>query len=409
MARHLHIALAGFVVLFILLVSFSQPILASSNGADQQTPNNQILNPSTPEYNQEAFYGVTTAQAFDFNNSGIYSTQLNAIVNGCTYGESGCLWWVQTVADLVNGTLVYDQASGAYTYDAFISYWIGGNWNNVCGTGGDLYNIDQAGATVWTFTVFTSSGWTTGEEAYSPSGVNEFTTTASCPYPSGYTVSSFNTVEGVVVGQDGGLHTTFSPLNSLLFKTVLTLYGSSTSDTNTRAGTQTGESSNLIQNVTSVVTGNPYLLYASLYSWSFLQQVVSVSTSGGVATDPSYIVGSPGYPALGSPAKLGAGNSGDSATIIAGLGAKVSGTLQIYGYSYDNGDGAYYSYMQVSVSSNDKTWTVVYSGVWNPSSTNSPSWIRIASVTDIAYVKVYTTYYDGDSAKLYLYSVDVLA
>jgi hypothetical protein len=58
------------------------------------------------------------------------------------------------------------------------------------------------------------------------------------------------------------------------------------------------------------------------------------------------------------------------------------------GYSYNNGAGAYYSSVKVSVSSDDSTWTQIYNGVWNPSSSGMPSWITIGIVTNIRYIKI---------------------
>ena len=134
-------------------------------------------------------------------------------------------------------------------------------------------------------------------------------------------------------------------------------------------------------------SGSPYW---STYVQSFtigtwLQSEVSTSTTGsGHVYNPTYLVGSPD----GYLAQITAANSGDSGTIEADFGTTYSGTLIVDGYSYNNGAGAYYSSVQVSVSSTGTTWTQIYNGVWNPSSSGLPSWITIGGVTNIRYVKI---------------------
>lgn len=137
---------------------------------------------------------------------------------------------------------------------------------------------------------------------------------------------------------------------------------------------------------------------------SFLTSyVTSGTTGGGSVANPSYIVGQPD----GSYAELRGPNSGDSAYDEASFGNAYNGTIAIYGYSYNNGGGAYYSYVQVAVSSTGSSWTTVYSDTWNPSSSNTPTWIPVASVTGMEYVKVTVSYNSGDSANIYIDAISI--
>ncbi len=136
---------------------------------------------------------------------------------------------------------------------------------------------------------------------------------------------------------------------------------------------------------------------------SFVTSYVTSGASGGSVTNPSYIVGEPD----GNYAVLAAPNSGDSAYDEGSFGAKYNGTIAIYGYSYNNGGGAYYSYVQVAVSATGSSWTTVYSATWDPSSGNTPTYIPIASVTGIEYVKITVSDNSGLSAKIYVDAISI--
>jgi hypothetical protein len=109
--------------------------------------------------------------------------------------------------------------------------------------------------------------------------------------------------------------------------------------------------------------------------------------SGGVVTNPTYLEGGPD----GRYANLHASNLGDCAWVIANFGKscqtmQFTGHLYIYGYSINNGAGAYYSNVTVKVSSTGTTWTRIYSQIWGPSS--GPSGVLIGSVTNVQYVNI---------------------
>lgn len=131
--------------------------------------------------------------------------------------------------------------------------------------------------------------------------------------------------------------------------------------------------------------------------------VASGATGTGSVTNPAYIVGPPD----GLYATVAAPNSPDTAYDEGSFGSANSGTLVIYGYSYNNGAGAYYSRVQVQASSDGSTWTTVYTNTWSPSSNNQPAWVTIASVTGIKYVKVTVSYYSGYSARIYIDSISL--
>ena len=136
----------------------------------------------------------------------------------------------------------------------------------------------------------------------------------------------------------------------------------------------------------------------------------SIGTCGQV-NSPDNLLGGPD----GSYANLRAPNSGDWAYIQAdwGTGTSIgssyefSGTLSIDAYSYNNGGGAYYSTVTVYTSSDGSTWTNVYSSTWNPSGTNSPTWITIGTVSGIRYVEIYVSDASGLSGDIFIDAMSI--
>jgi hypothetical protein len=126
-------------------------------------------------------------------------------------------------------------------------------------------------------------------------------------------------------------------------------------------------------------------------------------TKGGTVSNPTNIIGAPDntFSVLYAP------NSGDSATIEADFGSSYSGSLALFGYSFNNGNGAYYSYVSLSVSTDGSKWTQINPQTWNPSSSNTPTWVQFGSVNNIRYVKVTVTYHNGYSASLHIDSVTI--
>lgn len=120
--------------------------------------------------------------------------------------------------------------------------------------------------------------------------------------------------------------------------------------------------------------------------------------NGGV-NNANGIIGGPDS----SSTEIYAPNSGGWAQIVSDFGQTFSGTLYLDMYSYNNGGGAYYSWVNVSVSADASTWTTLWSGSYvNPSGTNAPSWISIGSVSSVKYVWVEVQYHGGYSADLFI-------
>jgi hypothetical protein len=134
-------------------------------------------------------------------------------------------------------------------------------------------------------------------------------------------------------------------------------------------------------------------------------------TGSGSVPNVGYIPGGPD----GNSANLHAANSGDSSYAVLTFGTQITtgATLWIDGYSYNNGNGAYYCTIDVYYSADGSTW---YSFTGNPyhlkpSSTNTPSWIQIGKTSSIkaVYVKVVAidgTQSSGNSTSFY---VDAMA
>ena len=100
--------------------------------------------------------------------------------------------------------------------------------------------------------------------------------------------------------------------------------------------------------------------------------------NSGSISNPSGIVGAPD----GSLTMLAAPNLNDYAWVVGDLGAGWSispGSFNIAldAYSYNNGQGAYYSDVQIQTSSDNVNWNTVYSGTISPSSTNLPTWMNL--------------------------------
>lgn len=74
---------------------------------------------------------------------------------------------------------------------------------------------------------------------------------------------------------------------------------------------------------------------------------------------------------------------------------------RLIGYLYNNGAGAYYTHVIVATSTDNVSWTQIYSQNWDPSSTNLPSWVQIGSVPNIRYVKITAIDDQGYSANLF--------
>jgi hypothetical protein len=173
-------------------------------------------------------------------------------------------------------------------------------------------------------------------------------------------------------------------------------------------GTETGEHSNLFQNVTGYGgSGNPnynYFVNSTLNSAGYMQRVESFSSNkSGLLYYLSWAVGSPD----GWCATLTALHSGNTSSIVGDMGALVSGTLKIDGFSAGVGGGKYNSYVVVSTSADYVHWNPLYSGTWTPSTTNLPQWITIGSVSNVRYIKVLVQYYNGQSAEVLVDSVKI--
>jgi hypothetical protein len=129
----------------------------------------------------------------------------------------------------------------------------------------------------------------------------------------------------------------------------------------------------------------------------------SGTVGGGVISDPTWAAGTPN----GDEAELRGPNLGDGANVTVDFGQSVdSGDLCLFGYSDNNGNGAYDSTVVVSTSPDDTTWTTLTTTTISPSSTNNPTWINLGSVgSSYEYVNVTAVDNNNLSANFYLGAV----
>lgn len=152
-----------------------------------------------------------------------------------------------------------------------------------------------------------------------------------------------------------------------------------------------------------------------IYSQNFLAgtvastYVASGTYGSGTVSNPGDVLGVPD----GYSANIHGPNYGDGGYIKAEFQVtstgytSYSGFIVVDGYSYSNGGGAYYSHVYVDVSSDGSTYQQVYAATWNPSSTNKPTWINIASVSNAKYVEIIAKDDNGYSANVYVDSISL--
>jgi hypothetical protein len=220
-----------------------------------------------------ARFSEDTATHFTVNASG-YTNQLNLITNGCSYGESGCAWWVQVTADY---TTYSNSTSGCASSDIYclagldIEQWYYNNsqalneqvgtWN-LCGSSSTSCNVGENYVGMVSFLQVTVFGSKMQLELVVK---NENTSTTLVSYTQNvtlaYSVDSIsgcgdcpteNVVEGVTTGDPalGSHNVVFSGATGTVifgydYDAYVDLWTSSNSLGCTTIGTQTGETSNL--------------------------------------------------------------------------------------------------------------------------------------------------------------------
>lgn len=107
-------------------------------------------------------------------------------------------------------------------------------------------------------------------------------------------------------------------------------------------------------------------------------------------------------------AEIYGGNNGDGGSIYpAWASGQHSGELYIWGYSYNNGGGVAYRSWVIVKYYNGASWVQLSASYWNPSATNTGSWIDIGHVTNAEVVNITSIFYGGYSADIFVGAVAV--
>ena len=183
-----------------------------------------------------------------------FSIQMNDVANGCTvFPPNPCSgpFWLQTVA-FVGGNIVgsYELELWYYTNNEYYYDYCGYSPQN-------LPDINQTGYSVVLQTTIVSTTSVTCEYTLINNGNNVYQYSKTVTDPGGYWVNVFNDEEGAMVGVGNYGHAGFTPYNTELFHGYIDLVSNYNDLYSSSAATQTGETSNLLQIVTSKF-GEPY-------------------------------------------------------------------------------------------------------------------------------------------------------
>jgi hypothetical protein len=265
--------LASIGVALVFFLMLESPIALATNG---QSPNRQITNSNTSQdFTTWIRLSMTTATPFHFTSgTNEYTLQLNGLTNG---GSTGCYcgytWWYQAVVEVKNSN---GGTKGAWVTDGVSEIWNGFNGPLFCQVNtSPVPNINNTGYFVQSETFVKS----TTTISYSITIVNNvgtvlFSKTQTCSYPNGTgPINYFNQVEGAIVGGPNLDHATFKPLNTNIFYGYIDLISAHNQMSTTVTGTQTGETSNLYQVVTSY--------YSESYGTGYLYTVQSNENTEG--------------------------------------------------------------------------------------------------------------------------------
>lgn len=182
---------------------------------------------------------------------------MNAFVNGCNGNTAPCpfiTWWMQGIVEV---TKYYNGVSGAFVGKAFVEIWTNGllEVTDICPViPSSPPNINQSGmATVEQITLASINSiyfWVVVVNTNNNQVV--FGRSLWCLFPGWVKpVYYFDQLEGVVVGDCCGNHASFKPLSSVIFYGYIDLVSHYNDMSSAVLQTQTGESSNLYQNVLS--------------------------------------------------------------------------------------------------------------------------------------------------------------
>jgi hypothetical protein len=117
-----------FIAVVLTVIVFSS--ITASAYTDAENPNRQITSSSTQtDLNSWIRFSaetLTTFKAIPSSHGDIYSYQLNALLNGCSYAQAGCTWWMQAVPEITN------TSNGYFVDYEYLWVWNGGNYFPFC-------------------------------------------------------------------------------------------------------------------------------------------------------------------------------------------------------------------------------------------------------------------------------------
>lgn len=274
-----------FIVGFLLFLQLNSGMaVMATNG---QATNTQVLQANTSsDFYSWVRQSETTNEPFHFTSpTGFYSYQLNTLLNGCGISSYGCTWWLQGVVYAENHT-VSPPAKGAIVDEAFEEEWQA--TSNLEGTCYPTVDYQNCYNFCWFYpdANINYSGYFVQQESFlhsatqveyalsiaTSSGGNLYSDSQVCNYYSGTgpvygPVNYFSRVEGVIVGDSNGDHASFSPLSSEIFHGYIDLISTYNQMSSHSEATQTGETSNLYQVVTTA--------YSESYNGRYLYTVQS--------------------------------------------------------------------------------------------------------------------------------------
>ena len=256
------------MVLFLVLTS-PAAVFATSN---DQNPNTQIFSSNTSTDNLSwVRFSLETNEPFHYSStSNNYSLQMNEFVNGatdsCETSTCSYTWWLQSITVVSNS---YSGNKGAYGREEVSESWHG--------TGGSLFcyhfpssppNVNNTNYDVLMQDTLNTTSDMTDHMSVAPSGGSDlYTVTQTCAYPSGHSsIDYFTQEEGVIGGGEGGGHASFTPLSSTIFYGYIDMVSNYNHMSSSSAQIQTGETSNLYQDVTQTVSE----AYGSMYLYSVM-------------------------------------------------------------------------------------------------------------------------------------------
>lgn len=259
----------AMAALFLLL---NNPTIVVATNA--QSPNRQITSTNTNTDNLSwARESMLTYEPFHFTTTSgsNYTYQLNMLVNG---GSNSCdcigTWWLQGI---VNAVPTHSGTHGAFIAEGLIEEWRYIYDADFC----RLFpssppNINFTNYVTLQEAILNTTSNVTYILSVSDNNANVlYHMSQTCSYTTGGTgygpVDYYNQVEGIIVGQGGGLHTKFTPLSSTIFYGYFDLVSNYNDMSSSNMTSQAAESSNLYQ--------SPYDYFSESYGTGYLYTVES--------------------------------------------------------------------------------------------------------------------------------------